>query len=88
MLPTTNVNFGTPSLFNPRRKAFEEKDGTETPPQGLVQGTPCTPNFDGDTPSMLRRVRSPPPSPPGLLKRDTARAVLISVVGLMVRRRP
>ena len=76
-----SVPFGTPSLFNSRRKAADDKE--ESPPKGLVQGTPCTPNFDGDTPTMLRRLRSPPPSPTGKFKRDAAKLAFAAVVGIL-----
>eukprot|EP00964_Phaeocystis_antarctica_P052664 scaffold30850_cov73-Phaeocystis_antarctica.AAC.1 len=77
-----SVPFGTPSLFNSRRKASDGKE--ESPPQGLVQGTPCTPSFDGDTPTMLRRLRSPPPSPTGKFKRDAAKLAFAAVVGILM----
>lgn len=77
-----SVPFGTPSLFNSRRKASDGKE--ETPPQGLVQGTPCTPSFDGDTPTMLRRLRSPPPSPTGKFKRDAVRLAFAAVIGILM----
>ena len=77
-----SVPFGTPSLFNSRRKASDGKE--ESPPQGLVQGTPCTPSFDGDTPTMLRRLRSPPPSPTGKFKRDAVKLAFAAVVGILM----
>ena len=78
-----SIPFGTPSLFNSRRKASDSSK-EESPPQGLVQGTPCTPNFDSDTPSMLRRLRSPPPSPTGKFKRDAAKVAFVAVLGILV----
>ena len=80
-LQMQSVPFGTPSLFNSRRKASDGKEGS--PPQGLVQGTPCTPSFDGDTPTMLRRLRSPPPSPTGKFKRDAVKLAFAAVVGIL-----
>ena len=77
-----SVPFGTPSLFNSRRKPSDGKE--ESPPQGLVQGTPCTPSFDGDTPTMLRRLRSPPPSPTGKFKRDAVKLAFAAVVGILM----
>lgn len=55
MLP----QYGTPSIFNARRKA--DKETTPSP-------APAPPSFDNNdsTPAMLRRARSPPVSPTGL----------------------
>lgn len=69
------INFGTPSIFPARRKASGEKE--EDSPTALNM-----PGEKDDTPSMLRRVRSPPPSPLSALKRDSTKVA--AVVSLLV----